>query len=146
MTTEEEKNLYLENQLCFPLYAVSRKVIALYQPYLKPLGITYTQYIVLMALWERDNITVSELGKKLFLDNGTLTPLLKKMENFGYISRKKSHRDERRVFISLTEQGYSLKEKCVDIPHCIFEKMDLDSEKAKLLHSLLYDLLEKAVD
>ena len=146
MTTEEEKNLYLENQLCFPLYAVSRKVIALYQPYLKPLGITYTQYIVLMALWERDNVTVSELGKKLFLDNGTLTPLLKKMENFGYISRKKSHKDERRVLVSLTEKGQALKEKCISIPRLICEREKIDPEKAQLLRSLLYDLLEKAGD
>ena len=144
--TTEEKSICLENQLCFPLYAVSRKVIALYQPYLKPLDITYTQYIVLMALWEHDGITVSELGKKLFLDNGTLTPLLKKMENAGYIFRKRSHRDERMVIISLTKKGQELKEKCIDIPKCVFEKTGIDPEKAQLLRSLLYDLLEKAVD
>ena len=146
MTTEEEKNISLENQLCFLLYAVSRKVIALYQPYLRPLGITYTQYIVLMSLWECDSVTVSELGKKLFLDNGTLTPLLKKMENLGYISRKKSHRDERRVIISLTQKGLSLKEKCIDIPQCVFKKTGIDAEKAEQLHSLLHDLLGRISD
>ena len=143
MTKEEEKKLSLANQLCFPLYAVSRKVISLYQPYLKPLGITYTQYIVLMALWECDGIAVSELGKKLFLDNGTLTPLLKKMEQLGYLSRKRSHKDERMVLISLTEKGLAMKEKCIDIPDHISEKLDIDIEKVKMLRSMLYDVMKK---
>ena len=146
MITEEEKSIRLENQLCFPLYAVSRKVIALYQPYLKQLDITYTQYIVLMALWESENITVSELGKKLFLDNGTLTPLLKKMEKQGYLSRKRSHRDERMVIISLTAKGHGMKEKCIDIPRHIAEKVNIDLEEAQQLHSLLYGVLKKISD
>ena len=146
MTKKEEGSLKLEDQLCFPLYVASRKVISLYQPYLKKLNITYTQYIVLMVLWENDNIAVSELGRRLFLDNDTLTPLLKKMELQGYLTRQRSRKDERMVIISLTQDGMALKEKCSDIPSHIAEALDVDQEKFDELYGLLYDVIRKLSD
>ena len=104
----------LENQLCFPLYAAARNVTGLYTPWLKPLGLTYTQYIVLLVLWEKDGISVTEIGERLKLDNGTLSPLLKKLEQAGYLSRQRSHEDERVVTIRLTEAGKDLQEKAKD--------------------------------
>ena len=143
MTKEEEKKLSLANQLCFALYVCSKEIIRKYNPLLEPLGLTYTQYIVMLVLWEDKKCNVTELGKKLFLDNGTLTPLLKKMEQLGYLSRKRSHKDERMVLISLTEKGLSMKEKCIDIPDHISEKLDIDIEKVKMLRSMLYDVMKK---
>ncbi len=132
----------LGNQLCFPLYAASRNVISLYTPYLKPLGLTYTQYITLLALWEKDGITVGELCGKLMLDNGTLSPLLKKMQQEGLVERTRSEEDERVVMITLTEEGRALKEKAKDIPVRVAGCIDLPPEKAMMLYSLLYELLE----
>ena len=106
----EKEALKLENQLCFPLYAAARQVVSLYTPYLRTLGITYTQYIVFLVLWERDGIPVGELGRRLYLDNGTLTPLLKKMEKEGYITRTRESSDERVVTIRLTDKGLVLSE------------------------------------
>ena len=92
MSDKLDEGLKLDNQLCFPLYAAARKVVGAYTPFLKPLGLTYTQYIVFMVLWENDDLTVGEIGKKLMLDNGTLTPLLKKMEEAGHLTRKRSEK------------------------------------------------------
>ena len=131
----------LGNQLCFPLYAASRNVINLYTPYLKPLGLTYTQYIVFLVLWEKDGVSVSEIGEKLMLDNGTLSPLLKKMERAGYIERRRCREDDRVVEITLTEEGRSLQEKVKDIPYKVAACIDLSNEKAQLLYGLLYELL-----
>lgn len=142
MTQDEEFALKLCNQICFPLYAASRKVISLYAPYLKPLGITYTQYIVFMVLWENDNITVGEIGSRLCLDNGTLTPLLKKMECKGYLMRKRSSDDERMVLISLTEKGRDMKEKCKSIPFSVGSCIKLNKEKSETLYGLLYEIIE----
>ena len=138
-----EDALKLENQLCFPLYAAARKVTGAYTPFLKPLGITYTQYIVFMVLWEKDDITVSELGKKLYLDSGTLTPLLKKMEKEGFLTRKRSTEDERRVEIKLTKKGRDLKKKAIDVPKNVGEciKGKLSEKDAKALYELLYKML-----
>ena len=108
---KEKDPLLLENQLCFPLYAASREVVKQYTPYLKPLGITYTQYITLMVLWEEKKIRVGDLGKRLFLDTGTLTPLLKKMEEAGLVKRTRSQGDERVVDVEITDEGMSLKKK-----------------------------------
>jgi len=141
----EEKNyeaLKLENQLCFPLYAGARRVVNLYTPFLKPLGLTYTQYIVFLVLWEYSPIAVGELGKKLFLDNGTLTPLLKKMERDGYIIRSRSKEDERVVVISLTEKGAALKEDAAKIPPQMASCVSLPPEDAKKLYDILYELLD----
>lgn len=134
--------LKLENQLCFPLYACSRSIVNMYTPFLKPLGLTYTQYIVFLVLWEQDGITVGELGTKLHLDNGTITPLLKKMQDKGYVTRVRSKSDERVVIVSLTEAGRALREDALKIPHEIGQCVPLTPEEAGILYNLLYKLLE----
>ena len=108
--------LKLENQMCFPLYACSKEVVRRYTPYLDKLGLTYTQYLVMLALWEYGPTTVGELGERLYLDSGTLTPLLKKMEAKGLLERKRNAGDERRVTIELTDEGVALKERARDVP------------------------------
>ena len=143
MDFDHREAMKLANQLCFPLYAAARNVTNLYTPLLKPLGLTYTQYIVFLVLWEKDGISVSEIGKKLMLDNGTLSPLLKKMERAGYVSRRRSSEDDRVVEITLTEEGRALQEKARDIPEKAARCIDLPMEKARLLYSLLYELLER---
>lgn len=132
----------LSNQLCFPLYAAARNITGLYTPYLKPLGLTYTQYIVLLVLWEKDGISVTEIGEKLMLDNGTLSPLLKKLEQAGYIRRQRKAEDERVVTVTLTEAGKSLQEKAKDVPVSVACGVSLAPEKARMLYTLLYELLE----
>lgn len=132
----------LANQLCFPLYAAARHVTGLYTPVLKPLGLTYTQYIVFLVLWEKDGLPVGEIGEKLLLDNGTLSPLLKKMEQAGYVRRERSREDERVVVITLTEAGRALQEKAKDVPAKVAGCIDLPPEKAQALYSLLYELLK----
>ena len=134
--------LLLDNQLCFPLYACSRKVVNLYTPYFQPLGITYTQYIVFLVLWETDGVSVRELGQRLYLDSGTLTPLLKKMEEAGYVTRERSRDDGRVVLVHLTEQGRALREKCAEIPLRLGSCLPLTTEEAQTLHSLLHRLLD----
>ena len=137
------EQLRLKIQLCFPLYACSRKIVNSYTPFLKPLGLTYTQYIVFLVLWEEGSSTVGELGKKLFLDEGTLTPLLKKMADKGYVKRTRLKEDERVTRISLTPEGEALKEKCKDIPFKIAETVTpLDKEDATDLYRILYKILE----
>ena len=131
----------LANQLCFPLYAAARNVTGLYTPWLKPLGLTYTQYIVLLVLWEKDGISVTEIGERLMLDNGTLSPLLKKLEQAGYVSRQRSHEDERVVVITLTDAGKALQERAKDVPVQVAGCIDLPPEKAQMLYTLLYELL-----
>ena len=142
MEYDYHEAMKLANQLCFPLYAAARNVTALYTPYLKPLGLTYTQYIVFLVLWEKDGLTVGELGDALMLDNGTLSPLLKKMEQAGYIERQRSRQDERVVVITLTEEGRALQEKAKDVPGRVAQCIDLPPEKAQQLYALLYELLE----
>jgi len=142
MTYDYHEAMKLASQLCFPLYAASRSVISLYTPALKPLGLTYTQYIVFLVLWEKDGITVGDLCEKLRLDNGTISPLLKKMQQAGYINRKRSEEDDRVVVITLTEEGRALQEKAKDIPEKVARCIDLPPEKAQTLYSLLYELLE----
>lgn len=141
-TSSLDEALKLGSQLCFPLYAASRKIINAYTPILKPLGITYTQFIVFMVLWENDNLAVGEIGARLHLDNGTLTPLLKKMEKEGYISRKRSPQDERTVIISLTKEGLKMKDKARDIPKKIKSCVNLSSEDAGELYRILYQLID----
>ena len=132
----------LANQLCFPLYAASRNVINLYTPWLKPLGLTYTQYIVFLVLWEKDGITVGDLCEKLMLDNGTVSPLIKKMQQAGYVEKKRSEEDERVVVITLTEEGKALQEKAKDIPGKVASCIELPIEKVQKLYTLLNELLE----
>lgn len=140
---QEYEQLLLKNQLCFPLYACSRKIVSNYTPFLKPLGLTYTQYIVLMVLWEYESINVGKLGEILYLDAGTLTPLLKRLEKAGYVTRQRSKDDERVTIISITSEGKELKEKCKDIPLKLSSKGSaIDDSEAKELYRLLYKFLE----
>ena len=132
----------LANQLCFLLYAAARNVTNLYTPWLKPLGLTYTQYIVFLVLWEKDGVSVTEIGEKLMLDNGTLSPLLKKLEQAGYVERRRCREDDRIVEITLTDAGRSLQEKAKDVPGKVASCIDLPLEKAQMLYTLLYELLE----
>ena len=141
MTYDYREAMKLANQLCFPLYAAARNVTNLYTPLLKPFGLTYTQYIVFLVLWERDGITVGELGEKLMLDNGTLSPLLKKLQLEGYVERRRSGEDERVVLITLTEKGRDLQLLVKDVPLQAAGCIDFPPEKAGALYSLLYELL-----
>ena len=138
-----DEALKLDNQLCFPLYAAARCVTSLYTPFLKPMGLTYTQYILFLVLWEKDGLTVGELCKRLMLDNGTVSPMLKKMQQDGYIVKKQSAEDERSFSVYLTEKGRALKEEAKEIPAKVGGCIRLEPEKAKQLYSLLYDLLNK---
>ena len=131
----------LDNQICFPLYAAARYVTGLYTPYLKDLGLTYTQYIVMMVLWEKEACTVKELGECLFLDSGTLTPLLKKLEAKGYITRHRSDEDERNLIIHITETGMNLREEAVLIPQAMSQCIELEPEEAMRFYNTLYKLL-----
>jgi len=134
--------LRLDNQLCFPLYAASREIIKLYHDPLSKLGLTYTQYITMMVLWEEKSITVKDLGKRLFLDSGTLTPLLKALEKEGYITRTRSKEDERVLVVELTEEGKKLKEKAASVPSEVGKCVKLSAEDAKELYRILYLLLQ----
>ena len=133
--------LKLDNQLCFPLYAASREVTKLYHPMLTDLNLTYTQYLVMMVLWETDPITEKEMGKRLHLDSGTLTPVLKSLEAKGFILRSRSKEDERVVNVDLTDVGRGLKDKAVGIPTKISGAVNLEAEEAATLYGLLYKLL-----
>ena len=144
MRYDYKEAMKLENQLCFPLYAAARAVTGAYTPYLKALDLTYTQYIVLLVLWEKDGITVGEICKRLMLDSGTLSPLLKKMRTLGYIEKQHSKDDERAVLIYLTEEGHALQEKAKDIPMQVGKCVKLAPEKAEQLYTLLYELLKAA--
>ena len=139
--SDEYNPLKLENQLCFPLYACSKEVVKRYKPFLDKLDLTYTQYITMMVMWERKSINVKELGDSLFLDSGTLTPLLKKLENKGYITRKRSKTDERNLIVTITEKGEALREDAVDVPAKMGQCVNLTKDEAKTLYSLLYKLL-----
>ena len=141
---QEYEQLKLENQLCFPMYACARKIVNAYNPYLKPLGLTYTQYIVFMVLWDKESVNVGQLGEILHLDAGTLTPLLKRLEKEGYVTRKRSEEDERVTLISITKKGNELKEKCKDIPFKLSKGgSPLTEKEAKELYRLLYQFLDK---
>ena len=135
--------LKLDNQLCFPLYAAARETIKLYKPYLDKLELTYTQYITMMVLWEKRQQTVKELGSALYLDSGTLTPLLKKLEEKGLVSRNRSEIDERNLIVSITEKGEALREQAKDIPAEMTHWVNLSREEALTLYHLLYKLLEQ---
>ncbi|SCP97651.1 MarR family winged helix-turn-helix transcriptional regulator [Anaerobium acetethylicum] len=139
--TDKYDMLKLESQLCFPLYACSKEIVKKYKPFLDEIDLTYTQYIAMLALWEYRQMTVKELGEKLFLDSGTLTPVLKKLESKGYITRERSKEDERSLVITLTDAGEELKEKAVEIPAKIAGCVPLDQEQARQLYSILYQML-----
>ena len=135
--------LRLENQLCFPLYACSREIIKQYKPFLDELDLTYTQYITMMVLWERTSLTAKELGEALFLDSGTLTPLLKKLEGKGYLTRKRSAEDERSLIVPVTDAGLALRDRAVRIPEAMAACSPLTPEEGEALYRILYRLLGK---
>ncbi len=135
--------LKLDNQLCFPLYAASREIIKLYHEPLSRIGLTYTQYITMMVLWEEKRISVKALGNRLFLDSGTLTPLLKTLEKQGFITRSRSEEDERVLVVELTKEGAELKKKAANIPMEIGQCIRLSADDAKELYRLLYLILNR---
>ena len=143
MGTNEEKfeSLKLGNQLCFPLYACSKEIIRKYKPYLDDIELTYTQYITMMVLWEQKTLNVKALGEKLYLDSGTLTPVLKKLESKGYITRERSSEDERNLVVSITPEGEELRNKALSIPSAMGSCVKLAPEEAKLLYDLLYKII-----
>lgn len=137
--------LLLQNQLCFPLYAAAKETVRCYRAYLDPLGLTYTQYIAMMALWEHKKMTISEMGKLLYLDSGTLTPMLKKMEQAGLVMRTRSVTDERNVEITLTDAGWELREKAMHVPSGMAQFVNLEPGEVIQLYHLLYKLLDQEV-
>ena len=144
--TRETEALLLGRQLCFPLYAAARKVMSAYTPALRGLGLTYTQYIVMLALWEEDPLSVGELCRRLYLDSGTLTPLLKKLEAAGLVRRSRSGCDERVVEVSLTQAGRALRAHAVDVPKTVGACLHLSGQEAGQLYALLYRVLENTAD
>ena len=140
-TTNDYPELLLENQLCFPLYACSKEIIKRYRPFLDELGLTYTQYLVMLVLWEKQNLTSKELGQMLYLDSGTLTPVLKKLEEKGLLSRRRSGNDERKLLVWLTEDGDALKLRAAHVPQSLAACVKLDAGEARELYRLLYKFL-----
>ena len=133
--------LKIENQLCFPLYACAKEVVKRYKPFLDPLDLTYTQYITMLVMWVEKQMTVKQLGEKLFLDSGTLTPVLKKLEQKGYVKRTRSKDDERNLIITLTDSGRKLQEKACSIPKELGSCIQLPKDEVVTLYNLLYQLL-----
>lgn len=135
--------LKLENQLCFAVYAFSREITKIYRPYLEPLGLTYTQYLVMIVLWEQDGISLKELGRRLKLDSGTLTPLLKKLEKDGNIERHRDRKDERNLIIHLSEKGRKLMDEAEHVPHKIACSLPLDIPDLEALRDQLKGILDQ---
>lgn len=133
--------LKLESQLCFPLYACAKEIVRKYKPFLDEIGLTYTQYIAMMVLWEQKSLTVKELGRYLYLDSGTLTPLLKKLESDDLVYRQRDIQDERSVIITITGKGMALREQAVSIPEKMGGCINLSPDEAKTLYTTLYKLL-----
>ena len=144
MNDQRYDALKLENQLCFPLYACSKEIIRQYKPFLDKLDLTYTQYIVMLVLWEEKSVNLKELGSRLYLDSGTLTPLLKKLESKGLITRARAQQDERNLLIQLTPSGEALREEAVTVPLSIARCTPLTPEEAAALYGILYKILGSA--
>ncbi len=138
---EKYEALKLDNQLCFPLYACAKEIVRRYKPFLDEIDLTYTQYIAMMVLWEEKEINVKDLGGRLYLDSGTLTPVLKRLEQKGLISRQRDDKDERVLIASITQEGEALKEKAVEIPYKMAGCVKLDEQDAKELYEILHKLL-----
>lgn len=139
----EVDSLKLENQLCFPLYACSKEIVKKYKPFLDELDLTYTQYIVMMVLWDEKEINIKRLGEILFLDSGTLTPLLKKLQQKGFVTRTRSKEDERVMDLRITQSGLELKKAAASVPEKILECISIDKEEALILYNLLYKILKQ---
>lgn len=141
--TDRYEALKLSNQLCFPLYAVSREIVKKYTPLLDRIGLTYTQYIAMMVLWEHQEVTVKELGNQLFLDSGTVTPVLKALQKKGYVTRRRSETDERVVYAVITEAGMALREQAADIPAQLGACVPLEAEDAVTLYQILHKMMDR---
>lgn len=139
--TDKYESIKLNNQVCFPLYACSKELVSQYGPHLKKLGLTYTQYIVMMVMWEHESVSSRELAEYVHLDYGTLTPVLKRLESAGYITRQRDPHDERLLLLSITDKGSALKEEAVKIPSCIAGRMGLTAEEFQTLYTLTYKAL-----
>lgn len=137
-------SLKLDNQLCFPIYALSRQITNMYRPYLDKIGLTYPQYLVMMVLWEKSEVTVKQLGELLWLDSGTLTPLLKRMESSGWLVRKRSLKDERVVDVLLSEKGNMLKLEAEEIPNQIKKELKMSDEELSTLRHKIKEILNIA--
>ena len=135
------ESLKLEKQVCFPLYACARETIKLYKPFLDKLNLTYTQYITMLVLWEAGSTTVKELGNRLYLDSGTLTPLLKKLEEKGLVTRRRSTADERNLIVTITPEGEAMKQEAAHIPSAMAQCLTLTKEETRTLYQLLYKML-----
>ena len=142
VSAENNDALCLKNQLCFPLYACARETVKQYKPHLEPIGLTYTQYITMMVLWEQRSVTAKELGQRLYLDSGTLTPLLKRMEAKGLLTRQRDPVDERSLRVTITDEGAALRERALDIPCKMAKGLRLTPDEAETLYKLLYKMLE----
>ena len=140
---EQQESLKLQNQLCFPLYVIAKEITGLYRPFLDELDITYPQYLVMMVLWENDGLSVNHIGEKLYLDSGTLTPLLKRLETKGFIQRKRKKEDERVVEVFTTETGKALKANACEIPEKIYKKIDVSEQEWIDLKTSVLKILNK---
>lgn len=140
---EHQESLKLQNQLCFPLYVIAKEITGLYRPFLDELDITYPQYLVMMVLWENDGLSVNHIGEKLYLDSGTLTPLLKRLETKGFIMRKRKKEDERVVEVFISETGKALKAKACEIPEKIYKKIDISEQDWIDLKTSVLKILNK---
>ena len=134
--------LKLENQLCFPLYACAREVVKKYKPFLDDIGLTYTQYVTMLVLWEKPEITSKEIGERLHLDSGTLTPVIKKLADKGLVTRRRAPEDERNLVVALTDAGLALRDRAASIPDQLAGCVRLDPEDARTLYRILYQLLD----
>ena len=141
--SDKYDHLKLENQLCFPLYACSKELVKAYKPFLDELDLTYTQYITMMVMWEHKELRVKEVGKYLYLDSSTLTPLLKRLEEKGYVTRRRSVEDERDLIVTITEHGEELKKKASSVPQRLSACISLEPQKAQTLYALLHEMLDK---
>jgi DNA-binding MarR family transcriptional regulator len=140
---ENQQPPQLGNQFCFPFYVIAKEITGLYRPFLDELGITYPQYLVMMVLWEKDGLTINQIGEKLYLDSGTLTPLLKRLEAKNIITRKRKKEDERVVEIFLAEQGSKLRDKACQIPAKMQEKLNLTAEDLLELKATVQKILSR---
>lgn len=140
---ENSESLKLENQICFPLYVIAKEITGLYRPFLDELDITYPQYLVMMVLWENDGLPVSSIGEKLYLDSGTLTPLLKRLEAKGLIVRKRKKEDERVVQVFISEAGIALQQKACEIPSKMYQKVGVSKEEWTELSNSVKKILNK---
>jgi DNA-binding MarR family transcriptional regulator len=140
--TDKYAALRLDSQLCFPLYAASKEIVRRYKPFLDPLDLTYTQYITMMVLWECKSMNVSDLGNRLYLNSATLTPVLKRLEAKGYLTRRRSKEDERSVIVDVTAEGMDLRDRALEVPYKMGACVRMDAREAQMLKEILDHLLE----